>query len=406
MSKDIRRKQAATAVPLFLGLALMLSLAGPALPQEELKAVGFTKSLTIEIRNPGPVDLMDYPVVLKVADIRAKAPDFNSYNFGLFEVVNGEYRLLQTQADDLDKDRYHDEIFFLRTLPARSTTKLFCYYSPKGGMQLMITSKVAVRPGVKEHAGDIFWEAMPAAWKFDAGRIIPYGKFTKAMVLPQMRSDDGRPQGWGMRLLDPDETGGAGGLSVWDGGTRRALYSNVPAADIHETPVVLSKGPLRTLIRVDFMPVQYGPGSVTLSCLYSQQADSSWVRVDVSVREKTGGPVIAGPTLRKPADAISGLDKTNGYFSVWGRGTSGSGESGTAVIFRPSDLAGVEDMKKETGLKLNLVPGKGLTYWLASAWGRGVNSPAAPASKNWAVAVASLAGYLSQPVEISFQAGK
>ncbi len=407
MSNAICHRSVLRTVPLILCLALVLSVSGPLQGQDQaLKALGFTRSLAIEIRNPGSVELVDHPITLRVNDLRAKAPDFNSYNFGLFEVVGGEYRLVQTQADDLDKDRYHDEIFFLKTIPARGTVKLLCFYSPKGSMRLFITPKVFIRPGIKEHKNEVSWESLPVAWKFDAGRIIPYGKFTKALVLQQLRAEDDRPQGWGMRLIDPDATAGAGGLSIWDGPTRRPLYSNDRSADIFETPVILSMGPLRTLVRIDYKPVQTAAGAVSVSCLYSQPAEASWMQVEVSVRGSLRGPLVLGPTMRKSAGETSGLDKARGFFSAWGQGSTGSGESGTAVIFKPASLSGLDDLLKERGLKLNLAPDAGLTYWLVSAWSRGANSPAAPAAGNWPSTVADLAYRLTLPIGITITPGK
>lgn len=407
MSNAIHHKSVLRTVPLILCLALVLLVSGPLQGQDKaLKALGFTRSLVIEIKNPGSVDLVDHPITLKVNDLRAKAPDFNSYNFGLFEVVGGEYRLVQTQADDLDKDRYHDEIFFLKTIPARGVVKLLCFYSPKGSMRLFITPKVFIRSGVKEHKNEVSWESLPVAWKFDVGRIIPYGKFTRALVLQQLRSEDSRPQGWGMRLIDPDATAGAGGLSVWDGAARRPLYSDDPSADIFETPVIVSMGPLRTLVRIDYKPVQTAAGSVSLSCLYSQPADVSWMQVEVSVRGTSKGQLVLGPTIRKASGETSGLDKARGFFYAWGKGSTGSGESGAAVIFKPASLSGLDDMGKERGVKFNLAPGTGLTYWLASAWSRGANSPAAPAAGNWRTTVAGLADGLTLPIEISITPGK
>jgi len=386
-------------------MGLLLALNHP-LSGQDLKSLGFDKVLAIEIRNTGQVELENYPVTINVEAIRAVAPDFNSYNFGLFEMVGGEFRLIQTQTDDLDQDRHHEEIFFLKTLPVGSTIKLMVYYSSKGSMQLMIARKVFARPDAKNPNENVSWESLFNAWKFDRGRIIPYGKFTKALVLQQMRSEDGRPQGWGMRLVAPDATGGTGGLKVWNGTKGISLYSSDAMEVVYEKPVILSIGPLRTIVRIDYKPVKTGSGQTAVSCLYSQPADTSYTRVDVSLRRETEDEIILGPAIRKTRGETTQLDDKQGFFSAWGPGSPGAGDYGAAVVFRASDFMGLAELDTEWALKFKAGSGKKLTYWLISAWSRGANSPRSPAVNNWPKVAAGLAADLTVPVEISIKPEK
>lgn len=400
MPKTMPTRPMNGALALLLALVLV-PVVGRSLAAQDMKAIGLTRSLVIEIRNPGPVDLIDHPVTLDVAKLRAAAPDFNSYNFGLFEVNNGQYHLIQSQADDLDKDRYHDEIFFLKTLPARSTVRLICYYSPKGSMKIIIKPRVAVRPGSGDRKDTVTWESFMNAWKFDSGRLVPYGKFTKSLILQQLRIDDGRPQGWGMRLLSADATAGIGGLRLFDGSTAAALYGDGPVADPFEAPVVISMGPIRTLVRIDSKPIKHGAGTIVVSCLYSQAADTAYTRVDVTVRGNAAGPVVLGPAVRKFDGETTAVDRQAGVFASWGKGASGTGESGAAVIFKPADFAGLAEFDKERAVKLTVPQAKALTYWLLSAWSRGTNAPQHPAAKNWSQTAAALAAGLNLPLEIT-----
>lgn len=116
----------AAAVVISAAFAVSSAMAQP----QDPKSLGFKKQFVIEIRNPGALTLENHPIVLNVDEIRAFDPGFNSYNFAIFDETGGDYRLVVSQADDLNRDRIHEEIVFLRTLPPSSTTKLTCYYSP------------------------------------------------------------------------------------------------------------------------------------------------------------------------------------------------------------------------------------------------------------------------------------
>ncbi len=127
---------------------------------QDPKVLGFTKQFVIEITNPSPLALENHAVVIDVAGIRASvAADFNTYNYALFEKNGDDYTLVVTQADDLDKDRYHDEIVLVRTLPPSSTTRLVCYYSPTRSFQLMPAPKAFARFAWATGGAEAGWES-------------------------------------------------------------------------------------------------------------------------------------------------------------------------------------------------------------------------------------------------------
>ena len=136
------------------------------------EVLGFTKHFTVEITNPSPLALENHAVIIDVADIRAAvAPDFNTYMYAFFDNAGGEYALVVSQADDLDKDRYHDELVIVRTLPPSSTTRLLCYYTPTRSYQLMPTQKAFARGAWEVGGAEAGWESILAAFKFVHGRI-------------------------------------------------------------------------------------------------------------------------------------------------------------------------------------------------------------------------------------------
>jgi hypothetical protein len=398
-----RRLVAAAAFVAAFALA-----AGPAAAQARgPEALGFTKHFTVEITNPSKLALENHVLILDVADIRATvAADFNTYMYALFDPAGGEYALVVSQADDLDKDRYHDQIVAVRTLPASSTTRLLCYYTPERSFQLMATQKAFARTGWPAGGAEAGWESNLAAFKFVQGRIGFYGKLQPGLILKKFPAAEAGPQDWGMDVLDPGQSAGLGGLSLWDGGTRIPLYGTAaPRAKL----TVISPGPVRGLVKAEYPAVRTAAGEVTLTVFHSAFADNAYSRQDVVIAAKPGTAVMLGPGLQKLAGGTSSLDRTKGAFSVWGQGAHKAGEIGLAAVFAPADFADIEDAVPDRTLKLaggavrDDRVGRTLTYWLAGAWERGVTAPGVPAAKNWARQVEDLAARLLVPVKVEFK---
>ncbi len=366
------------------------------------KVLGFKKNFVVVIANPSPLALENHPIVISVAKIRASiAADFNTYNYAFFEEAGGDYTLVVTQADDLDKDRYHDEIVLVRTLPPSSTTKLVCYYSPDRSFQLMPAQKAYARSAWESGGAEAGWESNLAAYKFVHGRIEFYGKLQAGLILKKFPAKENRLQDWGMDVLDAGESAGLGGLSLWEGGTRVPLFgASAPPAKL----TVLSPGPVRALVKAEFSGVKAAAGDVGVTVFYSAFADSTVSRQDVLVTSKGTGPVTFGPGIRKLPGETLVLDKEKGFLSAWGKGAEKAGEIGLAAIFAPGDLSGIDETAADRSIKLNGRSGTKLTFWVAGAWERGITSPGVPAAKNWARKVEGLAQRLLVPVKVEFQA--
>ncbi len=386
------------AAVLVLAPAPAAAQAGAAGPE----VLGFTKHFAVEIANPTALALENQAIVLDVADIRAAvAPDFNTYMYALFDASKGEYGLVVSQADDLDKDRYHDQIVFVRTLAPSSTMRLLCYYTPARSWPQVITTQKAFARGAWEPGGAAAgWESNLAAFKLVGGRIGVYGKLQPGLVLRKFPAAEARDADWGRELLEADASPGLGGLSIWDGAARVPLFG--PAAPQAKITVI-SPGPVRGLIKAEYPAVKTAAGDVAVTVYYSAFADNVYSRADVAVTSKASGPVLLGPALGRLDGETVALDKAKGTFASWGRGAGKAGAVGLAAVFAPADLRAADEAGPDHALKLAVRPGRTLTFWTAAGWERGAAALEPAEAKAWARRVADLAARLLAPVKVEYK---
>jgi len=204
-----------------------------------------------------------------------------------------------------------------------------------------------------------------------------------------------------MDVLDPGDSAGLGGLSLWDGTTRIPLFG---AASPQAKLTVITSGPVRGLVRADYPAVKTARGDITLTVYLSAFSANTYSRQDVVIATKSGAPVVLGPAVQKLPGETWSLDKAKGLLAAWGKGAGKAGEIGLSAIFSPADLFGMDDGGPDRAIKLAGRAGRKLTYWVAGAWERGVTSPDVPAAKNWARRVGDLAARLLVPVKIDFKA--
>ena len=369
-------------------------------------SLGFKKRFVVEVRNPSPLLLENHPVVLNVEEIRAFAPDFNTSNYALFDETGGGYRLVVSQADDFNKDRTHEEIIFVRTLPPSSTTRLACYYSPKGSFQLMMTTPKAGAHLLKGRPGEALaaWESNLAAFKFIDGRVESLAKLYPGLILTKNLADDAKLQEWGQDILPGSGPPGLGGLSVGTGGALVPLTAAGAGGDFFVQRSIVAAGPIRALVKVEFTAKTAGAAGDGTVVFFSAVADNVFSRQDIFPAAKTAGRAVYGIGVQRLGGEDVSLDKGHGFLSVWGRGTGDVGEIGLAVLFSPVEFAGLDETAAGRTIRLNAKPGKRLTVWTVGGWARGIVTAAAPAATNWARFTADLASRLGVPLEVRFRA--
>jgi hypothetical protein len=400
MRQDTNSRRRTIVLTVFIA-AVAVAAGRAAAQAQSPEVLGFKKRFFVEITNPSPLTLENHALVIPVADIRASvAEDFNTYMYAFFEEKGGEYALVVSQADDLDKDRYHDEIVLVRTLPPSSTTRLVCYYTPARSFQLMPTQKAFARASWEAGGAEAGWESNLIAYKFVHGRIAFYGKLQSDLILKKFPAAETKSRDWGMDVLGAGGSAGLGGLSLWDGVTRVPLFGpSAPQAKL----TVIAPGPVRALVKAEYPAVPASKGEIGLTVFFSAFADNPFSRQDVVIASKAAGPFVVGPGIQKLSGETWSLDKAKGTLIAWGKGAEKAGEIGLAAIFSPADFSGMDETADDRAVKLNVRAGGTLTYWVAGAWERGVSAPGMPAAKNWTREAEELAARLLVPVKVVFK---
>ncbi len=264
----------------------------------------------------------------------------------------------------------------------------------------MPTQKAFARGAWEAGGAEAGWESNLAAYKFVHGRIGFFGKLQPGLILKTFPAALTKTQDWGKDVLDPGESAGLGGLSLWDGARRIPLFgSAAPQAKL----TVISPGPVRGLVKAEYPPVKLAGREVALTVFLSSFADNAYSRQDVVIASKSDAPVLLGPGIQKLAGETWALEKAKGSLAVWGKGAGKAGDVGLAAIFAPADLAGLEDAGLDRAVLLSGRAGRKLTYWVAGAWESGVTAPETPAAKSWTRRVDDLAARLLVPVKVDFK---
>ena len=387
------------------GLAAAAGAQAPKYAPMDPTSLGLKSRFTIEIRNPNPFILEDLPVILNVREIWDAVPDFQSYVHGMFEEVKGEFVLVRSQADDLNGDRYHEEIVILKTLPPNSTTRISCYYTPKGQITFQFPPKAFARQGRSDAPEALGWESNMATFELVAGRIAAYGKLKEELILRNLPAPERMRMPWGMPILPAGEGAGLGTISFWDGETRLpVLGPNVPAGAVVKSEAV-ARGPLRAAVRVTLTGIKLGGTEATVTMLFSAFADNLFSRQEVVVEGRGLSQAVYGPGLQKLTGETWKLDAKRGALWTWGPGGLGAGEIGLAAIFPPQDFVGSAETPVDHWLKLRAKTGEKAISWIYGGWQEGVMAPLQPFAQNWEIKVTEMARKVLAPIQVTYKKG-
>jgi hypothetical protein len=280
------------------------------------------QTIHINLENELGFSRVDEPIIIQRAELDAGS---NFISRGFLPVLkDNDGNQIPSQIDDLNGDGQWDELFFLYSMDAKSTSKLrvefvapeeypnyeartnvrFATVESDGSFVPQITG-TRLGPDDKP-AIDMFHHEGPA-WENDIVGFRNYfntrnsmdifGKLTTEMVLDSagIGEDYHFMQDWGMDILMVGNSLGAGALALEKGGN---IYR--VATGSHGTYNLITQGPLRSIIRLSFSDWQVDGHNYSLTHDIAIWGGAWFYESTVSLSEYHGDEtILAGITTIK-----------------------------------------------------------------------------------------------------------
>ncbi len=262
----------------------------------------------ITVENKSNAERTAAPVVLDLDEYDVDDDDIRS------AIVRSNGDEIPSQLDDLDGDGEYDELCFLTNLTAKDKQTFSIELSKKEPaktydaqvyVQMMLTnkkikatnkqdlyiSKLTVDKGVNpywmlHHHGPAFEnELVGYRIYFDHRQTVDiYGKYKKGLELKQTQFYPDKEQkatGFGDDVLWVGQTFGLGALRGWDG-DKPLMVEDVE----HRTMEIVSRGPLRTIVKVVDEGWNIGTQRITMTTFYTLYAGRRDCFVDVKFNKR------------------------------------------------------------------------------------------------------------------------
>jgi hypothetical protein len=382
-------------------MAIAAGLAGCSKKDEATRNLekAYPEVLTRSVTNPANLARQDAAVVLAMAIIKTKAPDFNDKAFLILS--NG--KVLASQASDLDGDANADQIVCVADFAPDETKTLTLRYAKAGEQprqypkrtQAELSHKFGGKFVDRKYEGGVFqnvqflrvppehtdhslyiryegpgWESDKVGYRFyldwrNASDI--FGKKTPAMVLQNVGQDGfdsyHAMSDWGMDILKVGESLGIGSLAMWHEGKAQRV-----AQTDSVTCVIASNGPVQSQIQTKYFGWKIGPGSYNVVSNLSITAGS---RLTKHVVEISGAPenlctgIVKLDNAKLLSSPAAGEDW--GYLATYGKQSLANDNLGMAVLYRTNDLLEVTEDQFSHVVVLKPANGR-LTYYFLGAW--------------------------------------
>ncbi len=143
---------------------------------------------------------------------------------------------------------------------------------------------------------NIGWQSEQAAYRFYYGQIEAFGKKSNGNEpdrlilagLGTLKTSYHKMQDWGMDVLHIGNASGLGGLSVWEDGNRLPLIQPGGKGDLKIERKILARGPVRSLVRVEYTGLKGKLGEYRARLDMSAYAGNPYSRQEVTVWRPRG----------------------------------------------------------------------------------------------------------------------
>lgn len=368
----------------------------------------FPKALTVEVKNDLDVPRVETPVVLSIAELKTKAPDFNPGHCAVALSAHWvDWVEVPHQVDGFAWDDMQ-ELSFLANVPAHGKATYFLFYAPEGSRA---NPFLALTRAVLDTPAYVAWESDAGAYRFYTGQFDFFGKHQSRtlprkdqLLYPIVGQDYHSEQPWGMDALHVNKTSGLGGLTLSLAGKDYPVQSPAGVGHVQFTHRVLGAGPVRAAVEITAKNVfeDTPEQAVTFRCFaYAGHAES-----EIRVRwPKEREDALWVPGLLHLAEETAFADKALGLMGTWGRQGDEIGEIGLAVVVPAGQVRDAFEATDEQRMRCTGEKG-GARYWILGDWRRGRAYPVAPTADNWKWETTRLARELQEDQELSLHIAK
>jgi Domain of unknown function (DUF4861) len=359
----------------------------------------YPESFTLSVQNPTALARQDAEIVLDMAMIKTKAPQFNAKAFVILAGTNE----LASQANDIDGNGSAEQIICVADFAPNETKALTVRYAKSGAQsreypkrtQAELSYKVGGKFVNRKYEGGTFqnvqflrvppehtdhswyiryegpgWESDKIGYRFyldwrNAADL--FGKKVPDMVLQNVGQDGfdsyHEMSDWGMDILKVGESLGIGSLAMWhDNKANRVAQTD------SVTCAIVANGPVQSQIQTKYFGWKIGPGSYNVVSNLSITAGSRLTRHDVEILGDpenlcTGIVKLDSTTLLSSPAASEGW----AYLATYGKQSLANDSLGMAVLYRKNDLMEVSEDQLSHVVVLRPANGR-LTYYFLGAW--------------------------------------
>jgi len=333
--------------------------------------IRYEHRLAVALRNPLPMERIEEPIVLNVAEIRKHLPDFPGKSFVVVDPhgapdspcgIEAGGNDVPSQLDDLDGDAQADELVFLASLSPNEVRTYHVYYTGQDVPMPLYPKRTQILDFTRTHP-DTLWAIESDVLAFRFNRPGPGSPGFLGDVLHKNRQFPGYtlhlydPLVAGVRPLvgryDPPDPFGAGSILAWRGGGWKMAED--PAAKTLSKRLI--DGRIRSLGEIETTDWTVGDGLYDVRVRYSAYARQRYLRCDLTVTARKGQGARFAVGVMKLENEKSDIAIEYGRLSLWGdRTTIKVKDLGLSALFRPDDVKAVSETPGGRAIELKSTP--------------------------------------------------
>jgi unsaturated chondroitin disaccharide hydrolase len=306
-------------------------------------AASRVKVVKLSVTNPSDDARPLEPIVLKVADLKAVAPDFSPSSFVVTATdatsVEQDARLAvaaeqPSQADDVDGDGDADEIAFQIALAPKQTRLVTIAYGDYDTLlRLRAPYPARTAAAYAQKYEGLGWESELLAWRvyFDARNAVDlFGKRRPGLQLALYASPDydyHRESPYGRDVYKNGDALGIGSVVLWHDGAVQH-----PNHVLDRRWHVLATGPVRSIVAFEYMGWAVGDKKVDVRTRITQWAGERGFDQRVNVGGDPVATVATGLPIKPGLSPIRERHGDVGVLATWGAQVVEPGATGTASL--------------------------------------------------------------------------